>query len=88
MKNRKHPLPAVGLVRLRDIIGYPEKGKPGAIPVSRITWWRGVRDGNFPPAIQLSKKCNAWRAQDIHRLIETGDWRPKNPNLKVQGGAE
>ncbi len=38
-------------------------------PVSKSTWWAGVKDGRFPKPVKLSRRCTAWRAEDIHILI-------------------
>lgn len=59
--------PSTGYVRLRDII------KPnGPIPVSKSTWWAGVKDGRFPKPVKLGPKLTVWRIEDIRRLIEEG----------------
>ena len=39
-------------------------------PVSKSTWWAGVRDGRFPKPVRLSRRCTAWRTSDIRDLIE------------------
>jgi prophage regulatory protein len=39
-------------------------------PVSRSTWWAGVRAGTFPSPVRLGIRCTAWRSEDIDRLIE------------------
>jgi predicted DNA-binding transcriptional regulator AlpA len=40
-------------------------------PVSKSTWWAGVKDGKFPQPVKLgSTRCTAWRSEDIDRLIE------------------
>ncbi|WP_225413890.1 helix-turn-helix transcriptional regulator [Stigmatella hybrida] len=39
------------------------------IPVSRSTWWAGVRSGRFPQPIKLGPRITAWRAEDIATLI-------------------
>lgn len=39
-------------------------------PVSKSTWWAGVRDGRFPKPVRLSRRCTAWRVSDIVDLIE------------------
>jgi hypothetical protein len=62
-----YSLPKSGLVRLSDIIG---PGRP--IPVSRSTWWEGVRRGRYPKPVKLGPRITAWRAEDIHALIEKG----------------
>lgn len=56
-----------GLLRLASII------KPaGPIPVSRSTWWAGVRSGRFPAPVKLGPRITAWREADIQRLIDDG----------------
>jgi prophage regulatory protein len=56
-----------GLRRLPSII------KPGGpIPVSRSTWWAGVKSGRFPAPVKLGPRITAWRDADIQRLIESG----------------
>lgn len=60
-------LPTTGFLRLRSIVG-PD----GPIPVSKSTWWAGVKDGRFPRPVKLGPRITAWRIEDIRRLIETG----------------
>jgi predicted DNA-binding transcriptional regulator AlpA len=57
--------PAHGFVRLPAIIG-----PRGLLPVSRSTWWAGVRSGGFPKGVKLGPNITAWRAEDIRSLIE------------------
>ncbi|WP_284180373.1 AlpA family phage regulatory protein [Rhabdaerophilum sp. SD176] len=60
-------LPLTGYLRLRDII------KPhGPIPVSRSTWYQGIRDGRFPRPVMLGPRLPAWRVADIRHMIENG----------------
>lgn len=63
----KDNFPRTGFVRLRDILS-----PPGPIPVSKSTWWQGIRDGRFPKPLKLGKRVTVWRAEDILRLIEQG----------------
>lgn len=56
-------LPETGYVRLSQII-------PSIIPVSKSTWWAGIKDGRFPQPVKISTRCTAWRVEDIHALIE------------------
>ena len=58
-------LPSTGFVRISAIIA-----PHGPIPVSRSTWWNGVRTGRFPKPVKLSERITAWCVQDIRRLIE------------------
>ena len=64
-------LPETGYIRLRYIIGDPttEPPIPPVIPVSRSTWWAGVKSGRFPPAVKLGPRITAWRVEDIRGLI-------------------
>jgi prophage regulatory protein len=65
-------LPAEGYVRIWDIIGRrANKGRsaiPGMIPVSRATWYSGIKSGRFPKPI---KHCGIamWRVEDIRALV-------------------
>lgn len=56
-----------GFLRLSDILA-----PKGPIPVSRSTWWAGVKSGRYPKPVKLGPRITAWRAEDIARLIETG----------------
>ncbi len=60
-------LPLTGLVRLPRILA-----PNGPIPVSKSTWWAGVRDGRYPKPVKLGPRITAWNASDIHRLIAEG----------------
>lgn len=42
---------------------------PPLIPVSRSTWWRGVKSGRYPAPVRIGPHMTAWRAEDIRRLI-------------------
>ena len=61
----RNQLPEIGFVRLSSIIG---PGKP--IPVSKTTWWEGVRTGRYPRPVKLGPRITAWRAEDVRALIE------------------
>ena len=57
-------LPRSGFVRLAAIIG-----PGGPIPVSKSTWWEGVRSGRYPRPVKLGPRITAWRVEDIEALI-------------------
>jgi predicted DNA-binding transcriptional regulator AlpA len=61
------PLLPTGLLRLSSIIA-----PHGPIPVGKSTWWAGVKSGRFPKPVKLGPRTTAWRAEDIHALIENG----------------
>lgn len=68
----RHPsIPAVGFLRLPQIIGDRKAGIPAIIPVSRSHWWQGIRDGRYPRPVKLSARVTAWRREDITALCES-----------------
>ena len=60
-------LPDTGFLRLNSILA-----PKGPIPVSKSTWWAGVKTGRFPKPIKLGPRITAWRVEDIRALIEHG----------------
>jgi predicted DNA-binding transcriptional regulator AlpA len=70
-----HALPETGYLRLAQIVGKPATDDapaiPAIIPVSKSTWWAGVRSGRYPqPVRSLGDRITAWRVEDIRALIE------------------
>ena len=68
-----YQLPETGYLRLKQIIGDPKAKPPipAVIPVSKSTWWEGVRTGRYPqPVRTLGLRITAWRVEDIRALIE------------------
>ena len=66
------PFPEFGFLRLKQIIGDPNADPPvpAVIPVSRSTWWQGVKDGRFPKPIKLTPRTTVWRTEDIRAFVE------------------
>lgn len=60
-------LPSTGFVRLSSILA-----PNGPIPVSKSTWWAGVKDGRFPKPLKLGTRVTVWRVEDIRSLIARG----------------
>lgn len=52
----------IGFLRLKQILAL--------IPVGKTTWWNGVKSGRYPKPVKLGPRITAWRAEDIHSLIE------------------
>lgn len=65
-------LAKTGFSRLSQIIGNPKADPPvpAVIPVSKSTWWSGVKSGRFPKPVKISARCTAWRNEDIRALID------------------
>lgn len=57
-------LPPTGFVRLPGILA-----PNGPIPVSKSTWWAGIKDGRYPKPVKLGPRITAWRVEDIRALI-------------------
>lgn len=56
-------LPETGFVRLSTLLQL--------IPVSKSTWWAGVKSGRYPqPVRTLGERITAWRVEDIRALID------------------
>jgi len=60
-----YTFPETGFVRLNMILS-----PTGPIPVSKSTWWQGVKDGRFPKPSKLGPRVTVWRAEDIRALYE------------------
>jgi len=54
-------LPETGFVRLPIILKI--------YPVSKSTWWAGVKAKTYPQPVKLGQKVTAWRVEDIRALI-------------------
>lgn len=83
-----HQLPETGYLRLSQIIGRPAKGSgpsiPAIIPVSRSTWWAGVKAGRYPQPIRtLGPRITAWRVEDIRALIADGRAERPDTNQRL-----
>ena len=50
-------------LRLKDVLKI--------YPVSKSTWWAGVKSGRFPAGVRLSERTTAWRVSDIQKLIDS-----------------
>lgn len=57
-------LAETGFRRLRGVIA-----PGGPIPVSKSTWWAGVKSGRYPKPVKLGPRITAWRVEDIRALI-------------------
>lgn len=51
------------LLRVNDVLQR--------LPMSRSSWWNGVREGRYPRGIKLGPKTTCWRASDINALIRS-----------------
>jgi predicted DNA-binding transcriptional regulator AlpA len=63
-----HDLSIEGFLRLNQIVG--NKTTPAIIPISKSSWWAGVKEGRFPQPVKLGKRTTVWRISDIRKLVE------------------
>jgi len=52
------------LLRLKEVLRL--------VPVSRATWYRGMKLGHYPQPVRLGSNVVAWRLSDIEKLIREG----------------
>ena len=50
------------LLRLKEVLQI--------IPVSKTSWWAGVKTGRYPRPVKLGPRTTCWRLSDLQRLIE------------------
>ena len=62
MNGQSIPLHATGYLRLPQVLSE--------FPVSKSTWWAGVKTGRYPAGHKLSARVTAWRVEDIRALIQ------------------
>ena len=55
-------IPKHGFLRLKQVLLL--------IPISKSSWWAGVKEGRFPASIKLSARTTVWSAEDIFGLVE------------------
>ena len=57
-------LPETGFLRLPAVLAL--------IPVSKSTWWAGIKAGRFPQPVKIGPRTTCWRVEDIRKFIEKG----------------
>lgn len=60
-----------GYLRINQIVGDPNADPPipAILPISKSSWWAGVKSGRFPKPVKLGPRTTAWRVQDIKALM-------------------
>lgn len=54
-------LPAEGYARLPQVLAV--------IPISKSSWWAGVRSGRYPQPVKLGPRTTAWAVDGIRCLL-------------------
>lgn len=66
---RTQNLTAADLAALPDDSLISQADVLTIIRISRTSWWRGVKDGRYPPAVKLGPRMNRWRLGNIRDLV-------------------
>lgn len=72
-----YDLPATGYLRLPQILGNPKAGMPAIIPISKSSWWQGVRTGRYPKPVKLGPRTTVWTVESIRALINSTRPEPR-----------
>ena len=80
-----YQLPETGFMRLPQILGNPKSKPPTPplIPVSKSTWWNGIKTGRFPQPIKLGPRTTVWTVESIRLLIAQQQSYSKQENFNV-----
>jgi prophage regulatory protein len=64
-------LPDCALVRQRDLVrDSRHPTRPTPLPFSHATFWRKVKEGQFPKPIKLGKHITAWKVGEVRAWME------------------
>jgi prophage regulatory protein len=62
IKRNTNPIvPETGFIRLPGVLAV--------IPVSKASWYAGIKKGLYPRPVSLGPNTRAWAAEDIRALI-------------------
>lgn len=56
-------LPETGFIRVKQVLEF--------LPISKSSWWDGVKKGRFPAPVRLGPRTTAWKVESIRALIES-----------------
>ena len=65
-------LPTTGYLRLPQVLAV--------FPVSRSSFYAGIKEGRYPAPVKLGKRTSAWRVEDIAELITRLSSQPSTAN--------
>lgn len=64
LKENEQKQTAERLIRINDVLAR--------VPISRSSWYAGIKDGRFPLPVKLGVRISAWRERDIRELLDRG----------------
>ena len=65
-------LPETGYVRIWQIVGDKRKGVEPYIPITRSSWYAGIKDGRYPKPVKLGERVAMWDVEDVRAVVERG----------------
>lgn len=66
------------LIRLNEVLFL--------LPISKSTWWKGVREKRYPQPVKLGNRITCWRLDEIVPLAEHGLTEEHNDARKFGKG--
>ena len=83
----KNILPETGFVCLSNIIGDPKANSPipAIIPVSKSTWWAGIKSGRYPKGLKIGPRITVWRVEDIRAFIQNSPEFSQGTSMERNG---
>ncbi len=61
----EHILQSTGYLRIKQVLKI--------IPVSKSTWWAGVKTGRFPSPTKIGPRITVWSVEDINEFLARPD---------------
>lgn len=62
------------LLKLKDVLKI--------VPVSKTTWYTGMKDGRYPQPVKIGLKAVAWRKEDIENYLSSLNEEKTRKDLK------
>ena len=60
----ENPLTPGRLLRIKDVLKI--------IPISKSSFYAGIKAGKYPAPIKLGKRTSAWRSDSLILIVEQG----------------
>jgi predicted DNA-binding transcriptional regulator AlpA len=57
-------LPERGFIRIDEIV-LPR----GPLPISKSTWWAGIKAGRFPSPVKIGPRVSAWNVAEVRAVL-------------------
>jgi predicted DNA-binding transcriptional regulator AlpA len=80
-----YEIPSTGFLRLAQILGDPRTGVPALLPISKSSWWAGVKTGRYPAGVLLGPRTRAWSVESIRTLIAAAEQKATKRGTTKRG---